>query len=144
MAGISFTEGSGVNDSVFGKCQAPIRMFIEKRGEAFEQMSMLKHLFDINDSRHFGETISSMTAMKGFQPVGENGEYPADYMQEGHKKVLINMTWKDSFSLSREIIDDAPSWTSGGSPRRLRPATTARASDSALRSTPTPCLATPR
>ena len=31
MAGISFTEGSGVNDSVFGKCQAPIRMFIEKR-----------------------------------------------------------------------------------------------------------------
>ena len=45
MAGISFTEGSGVNDSVFGKCQAPIRMFIEKRGEAFEQMSMLKHLF---------------------------------------------------------------------------------------------------
>ena len=107
MAGISFTEGSGVNDSVFGKCQAPIRMFIEKRGEAFEQMSMLKHLFDINDSRHFGETISSMTAMKGFQPVGENGEYPVDYMQEGHKKVLINMTWKDSFSLSREIIDDA-------------------------------------
>ena len=107
MAGISFTEGSGVNDSVFGKCQAPIRMFIEKRGEAFEQMSMLKHLFDINDSRHFGETISSMTAMQGFQPVGENGEYPVDYMQEGHKKVLINMTWKDSFSLSREIIDDA-------------------------------------
>lgn len=107
MAGISFTEGSGVNDSVFGKCQAPIRMFIEKRGEAFEQMSMLKHLFDINDSRHFGETIGSMTAMKGFQPVGENGEYPVDYMQEGYKKVLINMTWKDSFSLSREIIDDA-------------------------------------
>ena len=66
MAGISFTEGSGVNDSVFGKCQAPIRMFIEKRGEAFEQMSMLKHLFDINDSRHFGEAVSSMTAMQGF------------------------------------------------------------------------------
>lgn len=107
MAGISFTEGSGVNDSVFGKCQAPIRMFIEKRGEAFEQMSMLKHLFDINDSRHFGEAVSSMTAMQGFQPVGENGEYPVDYMQESFKKIFVNMTWKDSFSISREIIDDA-------------------------------------
>ena len=34
MAGITFTEGSGLNDSIFGS-QAPIRMFIE-RGEAFE------------------------------------------------------------------------------------------------------------
>ena len=41
MAGISFTQGSGGHDSVFRKCQAPNRMFIEKRGEAFEQMTML-------------------------------------------------------------------------------------------------------
>ena len=58
MAGISFTEGSGVNDSVFGKCQAPIRMFIEKRGEAFEQMSMLKHLFDINEDVYKRQTVN--------------------------------------------------------------------------------------
>ena len=42
MAGITFTEGSGLQDSIFGKSQAPIRMFLEKRGEAFEQQSMLK------------------------------------------------------------------------------------------------------
>ena len=33
MAGITFTEGSGLQDSIFGKSQAPIRMFLEKRGE---------------------------------------------------------------------------------------------------------------
>ena len=41
MAGITFTEGSGLQDSIFGKSQAPIRMFLEKRGEAFEQKSVL-------------------------------------------------------------------------------------------------------
>ena len=49
-------------------------------------------LIHIYDSRHFGETISSMTAMQGFQPVGENGEYPVDYMQESFKKIFVNMT----------------------------------------------------
>ena len=29
MANITFTEGSGLQDSIFGKSQAPIRMFLE-------------------------------------------------------------------------------------------------------------------
>ena len=48
-----------------------------------------------------------MTAMDGFQPVGENGDYPVDGMQEGFAKFLEHMTWKNSFSLSREIVEDA-------------------------------------
>ena len=42
MANITFSEASGVNDSIFGKSQAPIRMFIEKRGEQFEQQSVVQ------------------------------------------------------------------------------------------------------
>ncbi|MFR1988885.1 MAG: hypothetical protein ACLS3C_01980 [Oscillospiraceae bacterium] len=38
-----------------------------------------------------------MTAMEGFQPVGENGDYPVDGMQEGFSKFLEHMTWKNSF-----------------------------------------------
>lgn len=106
MANITFTEGSGLNDSIFGKSQEPIKAFIEERGEAFEQKSMLPELFNISPSKHFSEKFTSMTAMDGFQPVGENGEYPWDGQQEGFSKVLEHMTWKDKFSLSREIIDD--------------------------------------
>ena len=107
MAGISFTEGSGVNDSVFGNAQAPIRKFIEKRGEALEQQSMLPYLFDISESNNFAEMVASMTGMKGFEAVGENGEYPTDSMQESYSKTFVHVTWKNSFSLSREIIDDS-------------------------------------
>ena len=45
MANIVFSESSGVNDSIFGKSQAPIRQFIEKKGEQFEQESIVKRLF---------------------------------------------------------------------------------------------------
>lgn len=58
-------------------------------------------------SKHWGEKFTTMTAMEGFLPVGENGKYPMDGMQEGFDKFLVHMTWKDSFSLSREIVEDA-------------------------------------
>lgn len=107
MAGITFTEGSGLQDSIFGKSQAPIRMFLEKRGEAFEQASMINELFNVSTSSHWGEKFTTMTAMEGFKPVGENGTYPHDGMQEGFDKFLEHMTWKNQFSISREMVDDA-------------------------------------
>lgn len=103
---IIFSEGSGLNDSAFGKCQAPIKMFLEKRGEAFEQKSMLKDLFVMGKSDNYGDLMTGMTAMNGFDPVGENGAYPSDTMQEGFQKLLVYETWKDSFSVSQEMVED--------------------------------------
>lgn len=102
-----FTEGSGLQDSVYGKAQNPIKMFLEKRGEAFEQEAITNVIYDHNPSTHFGEQYTTMTAMEGFSPVGENGAYPTDSMQEGFSKFLENMTWKDKFVISQEMVDDS-------------------------------------
>ena len=107
MAGITFTEGSNLQNSIFGKSQEPIRMFLEKRGEAFEQESIAKEIFVMQKSTHWAEKLTGMTTMEGFQPVGENGAYPVDSIREGYNKVIEHMTWKDSFSISREIMDDS-------------------------------------
>ena len=104
---ITFSEGSGLNDSVYGKCQAPIRMFLEQRGEQFEQTSVIKDLFLMGTSENYGDLMTTMTAMSGFEPVGENGAYPEDSMQDGYQKLLVYDTWKDSFSISREMMEDA-------------------------------------
>ena len=106
MAHIIFSEGSGLQDSIYGKSQEPIKMFLEKRAEAFEAESIAKKVFAQETSNHYAEKFTSMTAMEGFVPVGENGAYPVDGMQESYAKTLENVTWKNSFSLSREIIDD--------------------------------------
>lgn len=107
MANITFSEASGVNDSIFGKSQAPIRQFIEKRGEQFEAESIAKLLYRADTSTHFGEKYTSLTAMEGFEVVGENGAYPTDGQEEGYSKVIESVEWKDSFSISQKIIEDS-------------------------------------
>lgn len=107
MANIIFSEGSNLANSIYGDSQEPIKMFLEKRAEAFEQESIIKQLFSSQPSTHWAERYTSMTAMDGFKPVGENGAYPVDGIEEGPSKVLENVTWKDSFAISREMIDDA-------------------------------------
>ena len=107
MANIVFSESTNVANSIYGDSQAPIKLFIEKRAESFEQESVIKNVFAMGTSKHWAEKYTSMTAMDGFQPVGENGAYPVDGMQEGYDKLFVHETWKDSFSLSREIIDDS-------------------------------------
>lgn len=103
---IIFSEGSGLNDSVFGKCQAPIKMFLEKRGEAFEQKSMLGEFFVMGKSDNYADALTGMTAPNGFKPTGENGEYPSDGIQEGYTAILEYPEWKDSFAISKKMIED--------------------------------------
>ena len=107
MANITFSENSNLNNSIYGKSQAPIRMMIEKRAEAFEEQSVLEKVFMMDKSKHWAEKYTSMTAMDGFDPVGENGAYPIDGMEESFSKTLEHITWKNSFSISREIMEDA-------------------------------------
>lgn len=106
MPNITFSFGSGLNDSIFGKSQAPIKALIEHKAEAYEQQSMLKQIFNHAPSKHFAEKYTTMTAMEGPQPVGEGGAYPVDGTQEGFSKTIEHMVWKDSFSITREAVDD--------------------------------------
>lgn len=104
---VTFTEISGVNNSVFGKSQVPIRQIITHRAEAYENESIADKIFTHHKSDRFGEKTTSMTAMYGMRPVGEMGAHPWDGMQEGFSKIFEHTVWKDSFSISREMIDDS-------------------------------------
>ena len=107
MANITFSEGSGLNDSIFGKSQTAIRMMVEKKAEQFEANSIIKLIYKHTTSDKWAEKYTSMTAMDGFRVVGENGPHPSDGMQESFSKVIESVVWKNSFSISREIIDDS-------------------------------------
>lgn len=107
MSGIIFSENSAKNNAVFGKCQAPIQAFLEQRGEAFQQLSLLPYLFKMGKSENFGDMLTTMTAMNGFKPVGENGAYPMDEMEQGYEKLLQYETWKDRFEISQEMMEDS-------------------------------------
>lgn len=106
MAGIIFSEASGVAKSIYGECQAPIQMFVENYDSDLQSKSMLPKLFKMYDSENFGDFLAEMTSMSGPKPVGENGAYPKDNMEEGYGKMLRYVTWKDSFAISEEMMED--------------------------------------
>ena len=106
MSAITVSIGSGLNDSIYGNAQVPIKAYLEQRAEAFEQESLLKYLYRMEKSRHWAERYTSETAMDDFIPVGEGGDYPKTGFQEGYAKDIENMTWKNSFSVTREMVED--------------------------------------
>lgn len=106
MAYCTVSIAGAQNDSRFGKSQFPIKSYIEKRGEGFEQESLLKHLFRFDPSKNFGEKYTGDTAMEDFEPVGEGGTYPENDFGEGFSQTLEHMTWKNRFVITREMADD--------------------------------------
>lgn len=107
MADIIISEASGLNDPWFGKWQAPIASYLRKEAEAMEQRSIARKLFRVRKSSHWAESYGSATAMENFKPVPENGAYPVTGFHHGRTKVIPNVTWKNSFHISWEMIMDA-------------------------------------
>ena len=107
MGSIIYSEGSGVNDSIFGKSQEPIKAIINENVEAFQQQSMVDKIFYMDSSTNFAEKYTTETSLGDFQDVGENGAYPKTSMQEGYSKTIEPTTWKNKFEVTQELIEDA-------------------------------------
>lgn len=108
MANIVFTESSGLNNSIYGNVQAPIQEIILNKAKSIEERNqMISKIFKETNSTHFAESYTDMTAMGGFAPTAEGGALNIDGMQEGFAKTLHNVTWTNSFGISREMIDDS-------------------------------------
>ena len=104
---IIFSQASGVADSIFGKSQEPIKAIITEQVESFEAVSLIDKLFYMDNSKNYSEKYTIETSLGDFEPVGENGAYPKTSIQEGFSKVIEPETWKSSFEVTQEMIEDA-------------------------------------
>lgn len=103
---VTVSIGSGAVDSIYGNCQVPLKRYIEKQGEAFEKASVLGDLFRFESSRNWAESYGGETAMESFEAVGEGGAYPMTSFEETYKATIENETWKQSFSVTQELVED--------------------------------------
>lgn len=103
---LTVSIGSGLNGTIYGDCQVPLKAFLESRGEAFQRESLLPYLYRMEKSRHWAERYSSETAMGDFEPVGEGGDYPKSGFEDGYFRDIVNMTFKQSFSVTQELVED--------------------------------------
>ena len=106
MASVIFSKISDVNNSIFGKSQEPVRAVITQGVESFEAKSLLSTVYSMDTSTSFAEKYTSETSLGDFEDVGENGAYPKASMQEGFAKVIEPTTWKSSFEVTQELVED--------------------------------------
>lgn len=105
---IIFSESSGVADSVFGKCQAPIQEFVLSAAKTREETeTAYKRIFKMTRSDGYASKYGGVTGFKGFRPTPENGANNRDGMQETFAKTLENVRWTAEFVISHEMVEDA-------------------------------------
>lgn len=102
-----FSKAAGLNDSVFGKSQEPIRMMLTDQKEAFEAESVIDKIFSMDETGNFAEKYTYETSLGDFEAVGEQGAYPESSFQEGYSKVIEPDEWKLQFSVTQTMIEDA-------------------------------------
>ena len=75
MAGIIFSVASGVNDSVFGKLQDPLKAFIERANEAWmnNEMNLAPKIFHPFKLDSNTGSIASPGSLGEMEAVGVSG-----------------------------------------------------------------------
>lgn len=116
---IVFTEASGVADSIYGRLQAPVQLFLEERDAELEKESVLSSLFKMGKSENFGDILASTTAMDDWEPTPEGGAIPTTSFQDGFNKMIVYETFTQGFNISREAVDDARLMNLDGDPRKF-------------------------
>ena len=81
-------------------------MMLEQQEEAFQKMSIIDHVFFKDETKDFANKYTIETSLGDFKPVGEAGKYPETDFQEGFSKVIEPETWKNSFAVTQEMIED--------------------------------------
>jgi phage major head subunit gpT-like protein len=107
MPGIVFNKASGLNDSIYGKSQEPIKLMIEQQIEAFQQFSIVDNVFMVDETTNFAEKYTYETSLGDFEAVGDGGAYPRNSFQEGYSKVIEPEEWKNSFEVTQQMVEDS-------------------------------------
>ncbi|MBQ9988935.1 MAG: hypothetical protein IJP30_04285 [Clostridia bacterium] len=108
MAGIVISKSSELVNSLYGKSQEPIFALIQDQVEAFEkERSALSDIYVMEKTDKYAEKFITETSLPNFTPVGEAGAYPHNEFREGYSKVIEPDTWKNSFEVTMEMVEDA-------------------------------------
>jgi len=102
-----FLKGSGLNDDVFKGSQAPIKKFLlDSEATAMKEHRVMEEIFNVMSVNEWATKFTSMTGKGLFEDTGENGAYPITDQQQGYSKIIEDTTWKQSFKVSKEMIED--------------------------------------
>lgn len=103
---IIFNIDEVLKQSAFNLLQDPFKMMFEGEVEAFERNSIINKVFTTLKLTSYQEEYRSRTKMQGFQPGADMEPAPLSDFDEGYRKVFRSVTWRNSFVVSKQAIED--------------------------------------
>lgn len=104
---ITFSKSSGLNDDLWKVTDTTLRMVMQDTdNEKNNDDELVKALYNVKDSKKFGEKIGSMTEFANFEAVGEGDNYVQDELQAGFSKLIEHTPFLKGFVCTREMRDD--------------------------------------
>ena len=105
---INFSFASGLHDSDFGKCLEPLKMVIQNESDVLDKkLGLVESLFNVEKSSNFAEGYEVRAGLDEFQAVPEGGEPINDGSETTGKKVIENIQFLKSVTLTRSALEDA-------------------------------------
>lgn len=108
------TTNSGISgsspykNSMIGKWETPIRMIIQNESDiCAKNDDLAKTLFQIANSKHFGESFVARDEFDVFTPVAEGGSAPQDAYADKYSKFIEHTTFKKQFRITLEMMEDS-------------------------------------
>lgn len=104
--GVIFNIDEALKNSAFNILQEPIKMILTNETEAFERDSIIPKVFVMKTTDKYREEFRSTTAMDGFKPSEDMEPAGISDFEEGFGKQYVFQTWKNSFIVSKQTIED--------------------------------------
>ena len=108
MSNIIYSKLSGKNDPMYGRFEHPIKALIEDESNQCEKdKSALDFLFNIEKSNRYSETVMGESDFDTFMSKGEGQEVTNDSVQKTFDKTIYHVAFGKSFTITKEMADDA-------------------------------------
>ena len=112
MAEIIFTTtNSGINETnnaMIGRWETPLRMIIQNESDlCAKNDDLVKALFEVVNSKHFGESFVAQSEFDIFAPTAEGGAAKQDTFKEEYSKFLKSVSFKKQFRITQEMMEDS-------------------------------------
>lgn len=103
---IIFNIDEALKNSAFNLLQEPFKMLFENEVETFQKNSIINKVFTTLKLDKYQEEFRSRTKMAGFKPGADMEAAPIHDFQEGFGKTFRAHTWRNSFVVSKQAIED--------------------------------------
>lgn len=102
-----FSKSSGVNDDLWNEWAGQLVAVLQDTdSEKNQYEEILKKLFNVKNSKKFGEKLAGMTEFADFEAVAEGGAAVQDEISEGYSKLITHTPFMKKFVCTAEMAED--------------------------------------